>query len=45
MLTEYALLKLQTISGEEQFIHSVPALLCSKRSKEPRVTSANNEHL
>ena len=31
MLTEYALLKLQSSNGEEQFIHTVPALLCSKR--------------
>ena len=45
MLSEFALLKLQTISGEEQFIHSVPALVCSKRSKEPRGAPSNNEHL
>ena len=36
MLTEYALLKLQTANGEEHFIHSVPVLLCSKRAREPR---------
>ena len=26
MLTEYALLKLQAINGEEQFVHALPAL-------------------
>lgn len=45
MLTEYALLKLQTINGEEQFIHSVPAIICSKRSKEPRSIPPTSEHL
>lgn len=45
MLTEFALLKLQTINGEEQFIHKVPALLCSKRGKESRILSASLHHL
>lgn len=39
MLTEYALLKLQTITGEEHFLHSLPALLCSKRARQPRPAS------
>jgi hypothetical protein len=33
MMNEFALLKLQTINGEEHFIHSVPAIIASKRAK------------
>lgn len=45
MLTEYALLKLQTINGEEHFIHKIPALLCSKRTRESKTNPAANQHL
>lgn len=34
MMNEFALLKLQTINGEEYFIHSLPAVIASKRAKE-----------
>jgi hypothetical protein len=42
MLNEYALLKLQAANGEEHFIHTLPALLSSKRHKTfpPTSTSA-----
>lgn len=36
MLTEYALLKLQAINGEEQFVHTLPALIGSKRARDLR---------
>ena len=36
MLTEYALLKLQAINGEEQFVHALPALIASKRARDLR---------
>jgi hypothetical protein len=36
MLTEFALLKLQAINGEEQFVHSLPALIGSKRARDVR---------
>lgn len=39
MLTEYAVLKVQSTKGEEYFIHSLPALLCSKRARESRSTT------
>lgn len=45
MLTEYALLKLQTINGEEHFIHRVPVLLSSKRTREPKAVPAAIQHL
>jgi len=45
MLTEYALLKLQAINGEETFIHSVPALIGSKRSRDSRPTPAFDHRL
>ncbi len=32
MLSEYAFAKLQTINGEEHFIHSLPAALVTSRS-------------
>lgn len=45
MISEYALLKLQSINGEEMFIHSVPALLCSKRAREPLAVAGSSCHL
>lgn len=45
MLTEYALLKLQSVNGEEVFIHSVPALLCSKRVRESQLAPIGSSHL
>lgn len=38
MLTEYALLKLQAINGEEQYVHALPLLLGSKKAKDSKVT-------
>ncbi len=43
MLTEYALLKLQAINGEEQFVHTLPALIGSKRTRDLR-PSAQLDH-
>lgn len=45
MLTEFALLKLQTINGEEQFVHRVPVLLSSKRSRESKSVPASSQHI
>lgn len=45
MLTEFALLKLQTINGEEQFVHKVPVLLSSKRSRESKSVTTTSQHI
>lgn len=34
MLNEFALLKLQTTSGEELFVHTLPCLLAAKRARD-----------
>lgn len=34
MLSEYSFLKLQTLHGEEHFVHALPALIASKRAKD-----------
>ena len=43
MLSEYAHAKLQSAFGEEYFIHSLPAIIGSKKAKEIAIATEENK--
>lgn len=45
MLSEYAHLKLQTITGEEIYVHTLPALIGSKRAEKCTTAVLNEQKI